>query len=111
MTNEDFADLCREISAVTRDMHVAAKQQEWESVSALEFRRRTLFARAFSEQEQLGGYVPELTPLLVSTIQDVLAMDHELVQAGRAERKELATALGRFRDGRRARALYENAGD
>jgi Flagellar protein FliT len=110
MAPQDFAGLCAEIAALTDEMVAVAKQQEWETVSALEFRRRTLFARAFAEHDRRPEDGSDLTEQLVQLIRKVLERDHEMIELGKAERKDVAAALGLFRDGRRAREAYGNSG-
>jgi hypothetical protein len=110
MTTHDLSTLCDEISTLTREMLDAAKRQEWETVSAMEFRRRTLFARAFSEHEQRTEGRPESAEQLGQLIRNVLDLDHELIQLGKAGRRDLADALGRLRDGHRVREAYGKTG-
>jgi hypothetical protein len=85
----------------SRQMLERAEARDWEALDQLQSRLEELLAQLFSKPPE-----PSEADLIISCIQQVVALDGEIIERIEAARCALAEGLRKIKLGRRARLAY-----
>jgi len=89
------------IIALSRDMLASAQENAWERVAEMDAERRTLVMRCFHRP------TPEQdTAAVAAAIREILSLNHQVTDLGKARQRHLGDTLDTNRVGRSAKAAY-----
>lgn len=101
MTAAHRWELLNQALQVTREMTTLGDAGEWVAVMEIEPRRRALLEQAFSSQSPADEQT-------IGCINEILALDKELMRLGEMVRGQLAGELGQMQKGRKGAQAYRS---